>query len=154
MMGGRPSPSVSATEFALGTKRNGNNGMMYVVAVTKAGIHRWVPAMPPTRGGPHKSINKDRDELASWRDRWQVVTGRSQDLDDIPSMSKKDVADRLVYYRSSEAHEQMMEYFDAWFDWKGYYAKHGFLTDRVMLGRTERRKCPDHLVCGRGWRLF
>lgn len=38
----RPSPAESATLFPEGTLRRGNDGRMYVVAVTVAGVHRWV----------------------------------------------------------------------------------------------------------------
>lgn len=37
----RPSPSESATEFKEGTKKKGNDGNMYVVAVNKNGVKRW-----------------------------------------------------------------------------------------------------------------
>lgn len=39
----RPSPTQSATAFAIGTKRKGNDRRMYVVAATKTGVRRWVP---------------------------------------------------------------------------------------------------------------
>jgi len=37
----RPSPSESATQFKEGTKKKGNDGNMYVVAVNKNGVKRW-----------------------------------------------------------------------------------------------------------------
>lgn len=37
----RPSPSESATEFKEGTKKKGNDGNMYVIAVNKNGVKRW-----------------------------------------------------------------------------------------------------------------
>eukprot|EP00798_Chlamydomonas_sp_ICE-L_P019661 gene19661-26348_t len=37
----RPSPSASAALFPVGTKRKGNNGAMYVVTQTRAGVQRW-----------------------------------------------------------------------------------------------------------------
>ena len=40
----RPSPSASATGFPGGTRKRGNDGRVWVVAVTRAGVHRWVPA--------------------------------------------------------------------------------------------------------------
>jgi hypothetical protein len=39
----RPSPSDSATLFAPGTLRRGNDGRMYVIKTTANGVHRWVP---------------------------------------------------------------------------------------------------------------
>lgn len=39
----RPSPSESATLFAVGTRKRGNDGRMYVVAETKNGVRRWSP---------------------------------------------------------------------------------------------------------------
>jgi hypothetical protein len=38
----RPSPSVSATLFALGTQRTGNDGNMWVIKQTPKGVKRWV----------------------------------------------------------------------------------------------------------------
>ena len=37
----RPSPSESATEFKEGTKKKGNDGNMYIIAVDKNGVKRW-----------------------------------------------------------------------------------------------------------------
>jgi len=37
----RPSPTKSATEYKLGTKRKGNDGKMWRVMKTKAGVKRW-----------------------------------------------------------------------------------------------------------------
>lgn len=38
----RPSPSESATKFAVGTRRVGNDGNMWIVRKTKNGTKRWV----------------------------------------------------------------------------------------------------------------
>ena len=38
----RPSPSESATCFAVGTKKHGNDGRMYIVTETRTGVKRWV----------------------------------------------------------------------------------------------------------------
>jgi len=38
----RPSPTASATSFAVGTKRKGNDGNTYAVIATKTGVQRWV----------------------------------------------------------------------------------------------------------------
>ena len=39
----RPSPSQSATSFAVGYKMTGNDGRLWRVAVNSAGVQRWVP---------------------------------------------------------------------------------------------------------------
>ena len=38
----RPSPSVSATKFRVGTRRKGNDGKMWKVKATVKGVRRWV----------------------------------------------------------------------------------------------------------------
>lgn len=42
---GRPSPGVSATLFAPGTVRRGNNGAWWMIRTASNGTQRWVPAM-------------------------------------------------------------------------------------------------------------
>ena len=37
----RKSPSESATLFPKGTKKKGNDGNMWIITVTKKGVHRW-----------------------------------------------------------------------------------------------------------------
>ena len=37
----RPSPSESATLFKQGTKKKGNDGIMYIIDVNKNGVNRW-----------------------------------------------------------------------------------------------------------------
>ena len=39
----RPSPSVSATQFIVGTQLKGNDGRQWQVTANSAGVHRWVP---------------------------------------------------------------------------------------------------------------
>ncbi|AYV79066.1 MAG: hypothetical protein Faunusvirus2_13 [Faunusvirus sp.] len=39
----RQSPNESATLFAIGTKKMGNNGEMWIVVVTKTNVKRWAP---------------------------------------------------------------------------------------------------------------
>ena len=41
--GDRPSPSASATLYKPGTKKKGNDGRMWKVALTKSQVHRWNP---------------------------------------------------------------------------------------------------------------
>lgn len=52
----RPSPSASATGFAPGTRRRGNDGRVWVVATTSAGVRRWVPAASSSSGGPAAAV--------------------------------------------------------------------------------------------------
>jgi hypothetical protein len=77
----RPSPSESATLFATGTRKRGNNGKMYVVAETAAGVRRWVLAgagagADAGAGKQKTGAAAARRDLAMWRDRWQVAMGR------------------------------------------------------------------------------
>ena len=44
----RPSPSESATLYAVGTNRRGNDGRTYIVAQTAAGVRRWRPVVVPS----------------------------------------------------------------------------------------------------------
>lgn len=37
----RPSPAVSATRYPIGYRKKGNDGNMYRIIRTSAGIHRW-----------------------------------------------------------------------------------------------------------------
>jgi hypothetical protein len=48
----RPSPTESATLFAVGTKRKGNDGRQYIVAETNAGVKRWVHVTTEISSGP------------------------------------------------------------------------------------------------------
>ena len=40
----RPSPSQSATSFAIGTRMTGNDGRVWQITANSAGVQRWVPA--------------------------------------------------------------------------------------------------------------
>lgn len=42
----RPSPSSSATEFKVGTRRKGNDGNFYKVVINKEGVKRWQKIKP------------------------------------------------------------------------------------------------------------
>ncbi len=71
----RPSPTASATLFAPGTRRKGNDGRMYEVAVTKTGVQRWVacsstskatkkPVKAKTAAAPvHDDVHEDSNDL-------------------------------------------------------------------------------------------
>lgn len=47
----RPSPTASATLFPKGHLLEGNDGRMYKVLITAAGVHRWTPVSNGSRGG-------------------------------------------------------------------------------------------------------
>ena len=151
----RPSPTESATRFAAGTEKRGNDGRAYAVSITKNGVHRWV--LRAEKAASRKSVSTpisaegaaERQELARWRDRWQVVTGRSQDLDDIKSMSSTEVARSLREYTKPAMQSLFWDYFDTWFDWEKYYKKHDFLVDRPFI-KERRARCPDYLRCSKG----
>lgn len=44
----RKGPTESATLFAVGTRKRGNDGGMWVIRATSKGIHRWQPAQTAT----------------------------------------------------------------------------------------------------------
>ena len=53
----RPSPSQSATSFAVGTIMRGNDGRQWQITVNSNGVQRWVPAggtAPPLPGIVYK----------------------------------------------------------------------------------------------------
>ena len=54
----RPSPSISATMFKIGTKRKGNDGNMWIVKKNKKGIQRWVRLSKG--GGICKKVNDSK----------------------------------------------------------------------------------------------
>lgn len=62
----RPSPTVSATYFPANTRRKGNDGRMYTVKLTYAGVHRWVPvaSSPPMKSLSMKSISMVMRQIA------------------------------------------------------------------------------------------
>ena len=45
----RPSPTESATAYAVGIHKRGNDGQMYEVVQTKAGVKRWKAIKPSNR---------------------------------------------------------------------------------------------------------
>jgi len=50
----RPSPSVSATEFLVGTKKRGNDGNLWEIRANINGVHRWVKLSNYAKGGMAK----------------------------------------------------------------------------------------------------
>jgi MoxR-like ATPase len=54
-MSNRPSPTDSATWFNSGTYKQGNDGNMYAISISKGGIHRWVQAYPQSIPQENKS---------------------------------------------------------------------------------------------------
>lgn len=57
----RNSPSESATKFAIGTNKTGNDGNKYVVVATAAGVQRWAKATSAPKG------SKSLIDSISWR---------------------------------------------------------------------------------------
>ena len=51
----RPSPTMSATQFAVGRQLVGNDGNIWEVTATSAGVHRWVKAKHVQSGTFHPS---------------------------------------------------------------------------------------------------
>lgn len=58
----RQAPPESATEFAVGTIRKGNDGGTWVVATTSSGVHRWVRVRE--RGGKDKDKGRGQEARA------------------------------------------------------------------------------------------
>lgn len=59
----RPSPPTSATYYRVGQRRKGNDGQMYVVMATRAGVKRWVKSKKlPRRHTPGDVVRQRRDE--------------------------------------------------------------------------------------------
>ena len=48
----RKSPTASATTFPIGTRKRGNDGRVWIVDQTRAGIRRWVPVPVAARAAP------------------------------------------------------------------------------------------------------
>lgn len=48
----RPGPTESATKFEVGKKKKGNDGRIWIVAETTAGIHRWQRVRPAVARKP------------------------------------------------------------------------------------------------------
>ena len=66
----RPSPTASATLYKPGTELLGNDGTMWHVALTSAGIHRWMrgtaPAFIKVQSSPHKFKIGDQVQLTAY----------------------------------------------------------------------------------------
>lgn len=64
--------------------------------------------------------------LAKHRDRWQVLTTITQDLNDsyIKSLTIDELNNRLEWYESLEAYESMQGWIDKYINWKKYYQDH------------------------------
>jgi len=58
----RPSPSISATEFTVGTRRRGNDGTFYRVVENVNGVRRWQKIR--TDIDPSVRRKKDKPELS------------------------------------------------------------------------------------------
>jgi hypothetical protein len=78
----RPSPSVVATDFKAGHVEMGNDGRMWRVSVTKAGVYRWAPvhgttATTTTSSVTASSLKKTTAEEGAKRKREVVPTTAS-----------------------------------------------------------------------------
>ena len=83
------------------------------------------------------------DELAAHRDRWQALTGRSEDLDaDLSRLTTEELHHHLMKYRSAEARDQFYEMFDRHVDWRSYYRDHDFLRQQPLLRTRTTRNYP------------
>jgi hypothetical protein len=68
----RKSPTESATQFKVGTKKKGNDGNMWEVKTTKAGVKRW------TKIKSNNELNIDCNNFVRYEKRtksaWLVKT--------------------------------------------------------------------------------
>ena len=60
----RPSPTESATLFPEGATRRGNDGRMYAVTLTSAGVHRWAVVLQEGTGGGRRTPERARKTAA------------------------------------------------------------------------------------------
>ena len=56
----RKSPTESATQFKVGTKKKGNDGNMWEVKTTKTGVKRWTKVKDTKK--PKRRRNPNRDD--------------------------------------------------------------------------------------------
>lgn len=104
----RQGPTESATLFSEGTTKKGNDGNMWTIIVTDAGVHRWsrtgtgkphTPTSTPRNKTvkntkprtPPPSTNITREELVKMANHHQVTT----------SGSKKELAEKIWRVRSN-----------------------------------------------------
>lgn len=87
----RPSPSTSATLYAPGTRRKGNDGRMYVVKVAKNGVQRWVACSSSKLSRPN---NTEGVSLANDIEVYTISTALRATLDDRLKPTTKLCVDR------------------------------------------------------------
>jgi hypothetical protein len=105
----RKSPSESATEFKVGTKKKGNDGNMWKITKTISGTHRWVKILTSKKASKtdnveislidlykmkkkyNLSINGTKNQLAEqlWKFRNYIMENKDIELI-IPLLSKKE----------------------------------------------------------------
>jgi len=65
MVGGRPSPSESATSYPEGTVKIGNDGLKWIVKIISNGQHRWVKKKGSPTSSPKSSPTKSSKSSTS-----------------------------------------------------------------------------------------
>ena len=85
-------------------------------------------------------------ELAQMRDAWQVLTTRTEDLDNILGMSLSEVNKHLEYYHSPTAAKQMLEWLVSRTDWRAYYADHPDLDMPGYPARAPKVKVKNGYI--------
>ena len=105
---------------------------------SKRRIPKRKPAVKAVLIGSNKQVidpatEKLRFTLAKMRDRWQMMTSRSQGLDYIEKLTKAQIVKELTWYDSKEAFDLFMKWFDESVNWKLYYKKHRNLTLKPFI---------------------
>jgi hypothetical protein len=95
----RKGPSDSATEHSVGTQMKGNDGNMWIISVTKSGIHRWSklnsdsskPKQTTRKNVPENTEEVSVEKLKQLKKKYKVAV----------SGSKKEMANGLWRVRGS-----------------------------------------------------
>jgi hypothetical protein len=58
----RKGPSESATKFSIGFVKKGNDGNMWKIVATTAGVHRWTKISKTSAPKNSKNSSKDSDD--------------------------------------------------------------------------------------------
>ena len=83
----RKGPSESATEHSIGTEMKGNDGNMWIITVTKSGIHRWTkisdnkPKQTTRKNIPLKTEEVTVEKLKQLKKKYKVgVSGSKKEM--------------------------------------------------------------------------
>lgn len=79
----RPSPTESATWYEQGTYKKGNDGNMYTIQVTAAGIHRWLQVVGKFQ--PHEILSPKHP---SYGQQFNTVTTKPLNLNNMAKATK------------------------------------------------------------------